>query len=97
MAEESDTRIERLEKAHQDHQGQMAEIMELLRTLVKEKGQTIGPSPQNETAHHEQKKEKSTYPIGFTPFYGPNDPCSTTHASNRGILVWLCTTLGTSE
>ena len=51
--QKNDARIEWLEKAHQDHQGQMAEMMELLRTLVKEKGQVAGPSPQNETTHHE--------------------------------------------
>ena len=46
-------------------------MMELLRTLVKEKGRATSPSPQNEITHHEQKKEESTYPTRFIPFYGP--------------------------
>ena len=62
MIEESDARIERLEKASQDQQGQMVKMMKMLRTLVREKAQTAGPSPQNETAHHKQKREEKTYP-----------------------------------
>ena len=49
----------------------MTEIMEMLRTLVKEKGQAACPNPQNETVHHEQRRKESTYPAGFTPPYGP--------------------------
>ena len=49
----------------------MTEMMEMLRTLVKEKGQAISPSPQNEIAYHEQRREESTYPAGFSPPYGP--------------------------
>ena len=45
MAEESDAKIEWLEKAHQESQEKMSEMMEILRTLVKEKGQAVGPSP----------------------------------------------------
>ena len=71
MAEESDARIERLEKASQDQQGQMVEMMEMLRILVREKAQVASPSLQNETTHHEQRREENTYPIGFTPSYGP--------------------------
>ena len=71
MAEESDAKIERLEKASQDQQGQMAEMMEMLRTLVREQRPTANLSPQNETAHHEQKREENTYPTRFTPPYGP--------------------------
>ena len=58
MVEESDVRIKRLEKASQDQQRQLAEMMELLRTLVKEKGQASGPGPQNETAQHDQRREE---------------------------------------
>ena len=72
MAEESDARIERLEKAYQDHQGQMAEMMELLRTLVKEKGQASGSDPQNETAQHDQRREEPIYLAGFTLPYALN-------------------------
>ena len=71
MAKESDARIESLEKASQDQQGQMAEMMEMLRTLVREQRPTANPSPQNEIAHHEQKREENTYPTRFTPPYGP--------------------------
>ena len=53
MAKESDAKIEQLEKAHQDQQGQIAKMMEMLRTLVKEKGQAASPSRQNEIPHHE--------------------------------------------
>ena len=72
MAEKSDAKIERLEKAHQDHQGQMAKMMELLRTLVKEKGEASGSGPQNEMTQHDQKREEPVYPAGFTPPYAPN-------------------------
>ena len=50
MAEESDAQIERLEKESQESRAQMAEMMELIRTLIKDKGQTPSPSPQNEIA-----------------------------------------------
>ena len=49
MAEESDAQIERLEKESQESRVQMAEMMELIRTLIRDKGQASGPSPQNET------------------------------------------------
>ena len=42
MTEESDAMIERLEKASQDQHGQLAEIMEMLKTLVRDKAQTVG-------------------------------------------------------
>ena len=50
----------------------MAEMMELLRTLVKEKGQASGSGPQNEMAQHDQKKKEPVYLTGFTPPYAPN-------------------------
>ena len=70
MAEKSDARIEQLEKAHQESQEKMSKMMEILRALMKEKGQITGPSPQNEIVYHEQRKEEGTYPIGFNPPYG---------------------------
>ena len=45
MAEESDARIERLEKDNQESRAEMAEMMELIRTLIKDKGQASGPGP----------------------------------------------------
>ena len=39
MAEENDARIERLEKDSQESRAQIAEMMELIRTLIKDKGQ----------------------------------------------------------
>ena len=71
MAEESDIRIEWLEKESQESQAQMVEMMELIRTL-RDKGQASGPSPQNEIAQPDQRREEPVYPIGFTPPYAPN-------------------------
>ena len=69
MAEEGDVRIARLEKASQDQQGQMVEMMEMLRTLVRDKAQAIGPSPQNSATLPEQKRKDLAYPHGFiTPY-----------------------------
>ena len=50
----------------------MTEMMELLRILVKEKGQASRPSPQNETAQHDQGREEPVYLTGFTPPYASN-------------------------
>ena len=72
MTEESDAQIERLEKDNQESRAQMAEMMELIRTLIKDKGQTLGPGPQNETAQPDQRREVLVYPTGFTPSYAPN-------------------------
>ena len=60
MAEESDARIELLEKASQESREQMVEMMELIRTLIKDKGQASGLGPQNEVAQHDPKG-KSLY------------------------------------
>ena len=72
MAEESDARIERLKKASQESREQMVEMMELIRTLIKYKGQASSSGPQNETTQHDQRREEPVYPIGFTPPYAPN-------------------------
>ena len=48
--------------------------MELIRTLIKDKRQTSGPSPQNETAQHNQKKEEPVYPQKSTPPYAQAQP-----------------------
>ena len=72
MAEKSNARIERLEKASQDQQGQLTKMMELLRTLVKEKGQASGQGQQNETAQYDQRREEPVYLTGFTLLYAPN-------------------------
>ena len=50
MAEKNDTRIEWLEKESQESIAQMAKMMKLIRTLIRDKGQASGPSPQNEMA-----------------------------------------------
>ena len=72
MAEENDARIERLEKESQESWAQMSEMMELIRTLIRDKGQASGPSPQNETAQLDQRREEPIYPTGFSPPYAPN-------------------------
>ena len=72
MAEESDAQIERLEKDSQESRAQIAEMMELIKTLIRDKGQASGPDPQYETAQSDQRKEEHVYPVGFTPPYAPN-------------------------
>ena len=72
MIEESDARIERLEKESQESRAQMTEMMELMRTLIRDKRQASGPSPQNETGQPNQRMEEPIYPAGFTPPYAPN-------------------------
>ena len=72
MAEENDARIERLEKESQELRAQMSKIIELIRTLIRDKGQASSPSPQNETAQPNQKREEPIYPTRFTPPYAPN-------------------------
>ena len=74
MAEESDARIKQLEKVSQESREQMEEMMELIRTLIKDKGQALDPSPQNETTQHDQKREDHVYPSGFTPPYAQAQP-----------------------
>ena len=72
MAEENDARIERLEKESQESRAQMLEMMELIRTLIRDKRQTSGPNPQNETTQTHQRKEDVVYPPRYTPPYAPN-------------------------
>ena len=72
MTEESDARIERLEKESQESRAQMSEMMELIRTLIRDKGQASGPNPQNETAQPGQRRKEPVYPAGFIPPYAPN-------------------------
>ena len=50
----------------------MLKMMELIRTLIKDKGHASGPSPQNEIAQPDQRKEDVIYPPGYTPPYVPN-------------------------
>ena len=72
MTEESDAQIEQLEKESQESRAQMTEMMELMRTLIRDKRQASGPSPQNETAQQDQRREEPVYPAGFTPPYASN-------------------------
>ena len=50
----------------------MSEMMELIRTLIRDKGQALGPGPQNETVQPNQRREELVYPTGFTPPYALN-------------------------
>ena len=50
----------------------MTEMMELIRILIRDKGQASGPGPQNETAQQDQRREEPVYPVGFTPPYASN-------------------------
>ena len=68
MAEESDARIERLEKESQKSWAQMAKMMELMRALVREKGQTT-TNPQDGAFQPEQRREDPAYPQGSAPPY----------------------------
>ena len=45
MVEENDAWIERLEKESQESRAQVSKMMELIRTLIRDKGQASGPSP----------------------------------------------------
>ena len=72
MAEESDARIKRLEKESQESRAQMSEMMELIRTLIRDKGQASGPNPQNEMTQIDQRREDVVYPLGYTLPYAPN-------------------------
>ena len=72
MAEKADARIERLEKESQESRAQMMEMIELIRTLIKDKGPTSGPNPQNETAQPDQRREDVAYPPRNTLPYAPN-------------------------
>ena len=72
MAEENDARIERLEKKSQESRAQMSKMMELIRTLIRDKRQALGPSSQNKTAQPDQRREEPVYPAGFTLPYALN-------------------------
>ena len=50
----------------------MAEMIELIRTLIRDKGQASGPSPQNEIAQPDQRRKELVYPARFTLPYAPN-------------------------
>ena len=50
----------------------MSKMMELIRTLIRDKWQASGPSPQNETAQPDQRRKEPIYPAGFTPPYASN-------------------------
>ena len=47
-------------------------MMELIKTLIRDKGQALGPDPQNETAQPDPRREEPVYPAGFTSRYAPN-------------------------
>ena len=66
MAEENDAQIERLEKESQESRAQMSEMMELIRTLIRDRGQASDPNPENEIAQPDQRREDVVYPTWFT-------------------------------
>ena len=74
MAGESDTRIERLGKAYQDTQRQMAKMIEMLRTLVKDKGQATSLGQQSSVVHLDHRREDFVYLPGFTSSYAQTQP-----------------------
>ena len=86
MAEEDETRFERLERSHQETREQISEMMEMIRALVREKGKATAPNPQNETAQPDLRREEPVYPVGFTPPYAP---------TSRRLPIWLCTSPNT--
>ena len=45
MAEEDETRFERLERSHQEIREQISEMMEMIRALVREKRKVAAPNP----------------------------------------------------
>ena len=72
MVEKTDARIERLERESQESRAQMTKMMELIRTLIRDKGPTSGPNPQNEIAQPDQRREDVIYPSEYTPSYALN-------------------------
>ena len=72
MAEEDETRFERLERSHQETREQISEMMEMIRALVREKEKAAAPNPQNETAQTDQRREDVICPPGYTLPYAPN-------------------------
>ena len=48
-------------------------MMELIKTLIKDKGQASGSGPQNETAQPDQRREEPVYPTRFILPYAPNE------------------------
>ena len=72
MAEEDETRFERLERSHQETREQISEMMEMIKALAREKRKATAPNPQNETAQTDQRREDVICPSGYTPPYAPN-------------------------
>ena len=62
MAEKDETRFELLERSHQETREQISEMMEMIRALVREKGQVVALNPQSGAAQPEQRKEDPIYP-----------------------------------
>ena len=61
-----------MEKESQESRAQMSEMMELIKTLIRDRGQASDPNPQNETSQSNQRREDPVYPAGFTTPYAPN-------------------------
>ena len=67
MVKEYGTRFERLKRSHQETQEQIAELKEMIRVLIRERGQTVTQDPQNGAAQPEQRREEPTYPKDLLP------------------------------
>ena len=70
----------------------MTEMIELIRTLIKDKGQALGSDPQNETAQHDQRREELVYQARFTPPYALNvhvaqDQCNKSEGSRTAMRI----------
>ena len=62
MAEEDETRFERLERSHQETREQISKMMEMIRALVREKGQAAALNPQSGAVQPKQRREALVYP-----------------------------------
>ena len=52
----------------------MAEMMEILKMLVRDKGQATSLGQKSSVVHPDQRREEPTYPSGFTPLYTQMQP-----------------------
>ena len=60
-----------MEKESQESRAQMLEMMELIKTVIRDKGQASDPNPENEIAQPDQRREDVVYPTWFTLPYAP--------------------------
>ena len=99
MTEKSDARIERLEKESQESWVQMSKMMELIRTLIRDKGQGIKPGPTKWDSPTWPKKGRACiFDRVHSPICSkcPHDT-NTTYTTSRRVSVRLCTSLDAGE